>query len=145
MSDPFPSNPPVPGRRALILIDHGSRAAEANALLERVADLVRARALGGDDFAVVQIAHMELAPPDLHEAFDRCAAAGASEIVVVPYFLAPGRHASEDIPRMAREAAAAHPGIAWRLAAPLGLDDRMADLVLTRALEATRSEASDPS
>ena len=46
------------------------------------------------------VAHMELAKPSLAEGLARCAASGASEVVVCPYFLGPGRHTSRDIPRL---------------------------------------------
>lgn len=53
----------------------------------------------------------------------RCAAChtGAKRIVVTPYFLGPGRHWQEDIPTLAAEAAAKHPGTEFLIAAPLGL------------------------
>lgn len=119
-------------RRAILLIDHGSRRAEANAMLERVADLVRAEA--GPD-VVVSIAHMELASPTIAEGFAACVEAGADEVVAHPFMLAPGRHAAEDIPRMVEEAAAAHPGVRWRVTDPLGAHPLLARIVLDRCAE----------
>lgn len=113
--------------QALLLVDHGSRLAEANAQLDALAELVRARTS-----AVVRVAHMELASPTVAEAFDACVADGATEVVVVPVFLGPGRHASEDIPRLAAEAAARH-AVAWRVAPVLGAHPLLAELVLERA------------
>ena len=49
---------------------------------------------------IVHFAHMELAAPTLEQAFDACVSDGAREIVVHPYFLAPGRHSTDDIPRL---------------------------------------------
>ncbi|MCZ7686866.1 MAG: hypothetical protein M5U28_52225 [Sandaracinaceae bacterium] len=89
--------------QALLLVDHGSRLAEANAQLDALAALVRARTGG-----IVRLAHLELASPTIAEGFEACVADGAAEVVVVPVFLAPGRHAGEDIPRIAAEAAARH-------------------------------------
>ena len=54
-------------------------------------------------------------------------------MVVCPYFLGPGRHTSRDIPRLVEEARAAHPELRVRVAAPLGFDERLVDLVLARA------------
>lgn len=120
---------------ALILVDHGSRIADANEMLERLVERLRKRGV----YDVVEAAHMELAQPDLAAAFARCATQGAGSVVVVPYFLAPGNHASRDIPALAAEAAAAHPSIEWRIAAPLGIDDRLLDVVEARAGEALRT------
>lgn len=121
----------TPQPPAIVLIDHGSRRPEANAALEAVASMMRVAAPDRH----VEIAHMELAQPDLAAAVAACVAAGARAVVVVPYFLGHGRHTSEDIPRLAREAAATHPDLAVTVAAPLGPDPRLAALALTRASE----------
>ncbi len=121
---------------ALIVIDHGSRLQEANEMLDEVAARLKNRA----QYPIVEFAHMELAPPDLKTAFTRCVERGAGTVVIVPYFLSPGNHARNDIPAQAAEAAALHPDVSWRVAAPLGLDDRLLDVVESRALEAMRTE-----
>lgn len=126
-SDSFPT--------ALIVIDHGSRLEEANAMLEIVAGRLKKRA----SFPVVEHAHMELAPPDLKTAFEKCVERGARRVVIVPYFLSPGNHARNDIPAQAAEAAAPFPDVAWQVAAPLGLDDRLLDVVEDRAGEALKA------
>jgi len=123
---------------AIVLVDHGSRRDEANRTLEEVAALVRAAAPD----RVVRAAHMELAAPSVAEAVDACVAEGAREVVVVPYFLAPGRHSTRDIPRLAREAAARHPGVAVRVAEPLGTHPKLAELVLERARDREGAERS---
>lgn len=115
----------------LLIVDHGSRRAEANAQLEDIAARVRVRAPG----AAVAIAHMELAPPDIATGFAALVAQGATEIHVLPYFLSDGRHSREDIPRIVGEAAAPHPRVTWRIAAPLGPHDLLAELLLVRARE----------
>jgi len=116
--------------RGLVLVDHGSRRDEANAVLSVVADLVRDR---GESDLLVRYAHMELAAPTIDEAIDACVAGGASAIVVVPYFLAPGRHASHDIPLAVAEAAKRHPTIPMRVTEPLGIHPLLADVVLERS------------
>jgi sirohydrochlorin ferrochelatase len=81
---------------------------------------------------IVEAAHMELAEPTIEQAFDRCVAQGATMVVVHPYFLAPGRHSTTDIPRMAGEAAAKHPGVRFHVTQPLGLDEKIAQLMTQR-------------
>ena len=114
---------------AIVLVDHGSRREEANRSLERVTAWVREESPDRP----VHAAHMELASPGLADAIAACVAEGAREIVVVPYFLAPGSHSTRDIPQLARDAAANHPGISVRVTAPLGPDPTLARLVLIRA------------
>jgi sirohydrochlorin cobaltochelatase len=115
--------------RAIILVDHGSRHAAANQTLFDVAELVRTEV--GEGW-LVAAAHMEIEPPTIGEAIATCIAEGAREIVVQPYFLALGRHASEDIPRLVQEVAKAHPGVAFRVAEPLGAHALLAKLVALR-------------
>lgn len=121
-----------PSDSALVVIDHGSRRAEANELLEDVARRVASRGR----YLCVEAAHMELAEPTLAMAVDRCVEAGALRIIVVPYFLAMGRHMTRDIPALVEECQARHPDVAFDLAQPLGSDDRMIEIVLDRAAEA---------
>jgi sirohydrochlorin ferrochelatase len=115
-------------KRAILLVDHGSRRIEANEQLERIAELVAARLPD----AIVHIAHMEIAEPDIAHGVDACAADGADEIVVHPYFLAPGNHSTNDIPRLVREAAARHPSLRVRMSEPLGLHPKLVDVILER-------------
>ena len=65
-------------------------------------------------------------------------------MVVAPYFLGPGRHWTEDIPRLAREAAALHPGVVHLVSAPLGLHEsiaRVLDERVERCLAVSAGEA----
>jgi len=120
-------------KRAILLVDHGSRRSEANDLLAQMAEQV---ALRVPDSAVF-FAHMELASPTIAEGVAACAAAGADEIVVQPYFLGPGSHTTHDIPRLVREAAAAHPGLRVAISEPLGAHPKLVDVILDRIERAT--------
>jgi hypothetical protein len=51
----------------------------------------------------------------------------------VPVLPRPGKHWTGDIPRLARDAAADHPGTSYHVAMPLGLDDLILDLLAKRA------------
>jgi len=117
-----------PGQRALLLVDHGSRRPAANRLLDELAERVRARRPG----LIVEVAHMELAPPDVAEGIERCFRRGARRIVVHPYFLGPGSHSQVDIPRIAADAASMHPGLEIVVSEPLGVHDSLVDVVLDR-------------
>jgi sirohydrochlorin ferrochelatase len=126
-------------KSAILIVDHGSRLPPANEQLRRLAERVRSQAPAG---TIVRHAHMELGSPDIGEALAACVAEGASEVIVLPYFLAPGRHSTRDIPRLVEEAARRHPGVRVRVSEPLGLDDRLAEVVLDRvgAARAARKE-----
>jgi sirohydrochlorin ferrochelatase len=112
----------------IIVVDHGSRKAAANDQLREVTELFQRVART----AIVEPAHMELAEPTIAQAFDRCVAQGATLVLVHPYFLAPGRHSTADIPRLTAEAAARHPEVRFHVTQPLGLDETIAALMLRR-------------
>ncbi len=114
----------------LIIVDHGSRRAESNAMLEEVARLFADRFAG--DFGVVEPAHMELAMPDIAAAYDACVARGVTRVTLVPFFLAKGKHWTKDIPSLVSQAAQKHPGTTYRIAEPLGIDDLILDLLKKR-------------
>jgi sirohydrochlorin cobaltochelatase len=81
------------------------------------------REAGG--YASVRHAHMELAHPTIEEGFDALVADGIVHVVVLPYFLALGRHASDDIPKLCEQAAGRHGELSWRLADPVGTSPKM--------------------
>ena len=119
-------------KRAILLIDHGSRRAEANALLEDVAEQVRRRA----PESIVEVAHLEIAKPDIAEGIDACVKLGATKIVVHPYFLGPGRHTTEDIPAQVARAAERHPNVRIRISEALGGHTALIDAILDRVSDA---------
>jgi sirohydrochlorin ferrochelatase len=126
----------------VIVVDHGSRRAEANAMLEEVVRLF-GRVTG---WPIVEPAHMELAEPTVARAFARCVERGAKTVVCFPYFLAPGRHWDEDIPRLMEEAAADHEGIKWLVTSPLGLHEGIAGVMdgrIRHCLAHTAGEADE--
>ncbi len=116
----------------VVVVDHGSRKAPANDMLLEVVE--HFQALTGA--AIVEPAHMELAEPSIPQAFARCVERGAVKVVIHPYFLAPGRHSMSDIPEMAAEAAAQHPGIPYVVTAPLGIDEGLMRVMERRVREA---------
>lgn len=117
---------------AILLVDHGSRRHEANAALDAMAELVRARA--PEDIRVMT-AHMELCAPSIEEAIAMLVSQGITELVVHPYFLGEGRHVTEDIPALVAAASARFLGLSVRITKPLGLHALLAELVLVRVSE----------
>ncbi len=125
---------------ALILVDHGSRRQESNRMFEDFVTSFR----DDSDYTIVEAAHMELAEPTIGDAYDRCVAAGATTIVVCPYFLLPGRHWDRDIPALTAEAAQRHPGTRFLVSAPIGLHPLMRDVIGSRVAECiAHSEGRD--
>lgn len=86
---------------------------------------------------IVEGAHMEIAEPTIADAVRKCASAGATTIVVAPYFLSRGRHIQEDIPALVAAAQEQHPGVKCIVAEPIGLDPLMAQLIEMRVQTAS--------
>ncbi len=129
-------------RLGIVIVDHGSRRSEANSRHEAFVREWRARGR----FPIVEPAHMELAEPSLGSAFDSCVAAGATMVVVAPYFLWPGDHWDRDIPALAAEASLRHPGIHYLVSAPLGPHPLLSDIVedrIDRCLAHARGHAPE--
>ncbi len=116
----------------IILVDHGYVIPEANQTLLEVVRVFRE----STGMAIVEPAHMELAEPTIAQAFTSCVEQGAKHVVIHPYFLSPGRHGTSDIPRMAAQAAADHPGTDVTVTEPLGADPRISEVILLRIQEA---------
>jgi sirohydrochlorin ferrochelatase len=127
-----PSKTPYLG---VLLVDRGSKIDSANESLEKLA-----RAIGADGrYHAVRHAHMELASPDINAGFDQLVAEGVGRIIVLPYFLALGRHASRDIPRLCLQAAERHAGLDWALAEPIGTSPGIAAIIDERINAALRT------
>ena len=115
--------------KSLLLVAHGSRRPASNDEVRRLADALRERA--GNGYASVSCAFLELAEPSIPAGIDACVAAGASEIVVLPYFLAAGRHVVNDIPGAVAERQQAHPQVRMRITPYLGAAQDIPALLLS--------------
>jgi len=113
--------------RAVLLIDHGSKSDEANRVLDGLGRQVEE--LTG---LPVRVAHMQWAEPSIHDAVDACARDGVRDLVVVPVFLAPGKHSMKDIPRMVSEAIRKHPGMTHSMGTPLGAHPKIAEVIVEK-------------
>jgi sirohydrochlorin ferrochelatase len=113
---------------------HGSRVAEANDALYRVAEMVGQQ--GG--FAIVEVAFREQHPPNIQAGIDACVARGAQRILLYPYFLYAGAHVLEDLPDEMAVAARRHPGLEMVLSTPLGVHPKLAEIVCERIDETLR-------
>lgn len=128
-----------PQRIGVVVVDHGSRRAASNELLNEVVALFE-RVSG---MPIVEPAHMELAEPSIAAAFAKCVERGAETVVVFPYFLSPGRHWSQDIPQLAAEAARSHPAVRYQVTSPLGLHELMAEVMGERIAQCLQRSLHD--
>ena len=116
--------------KAILLVDHGSVRKEANEMLIDMAKLVQSMA---GDAAIIRYAHMELAEPTIAEGIASCVEEGATDVVVFPYMLSPGRHSTTDIPRMVNEVAPNYPNVRFSVTPPFGINEKLGEVILSRA------------
>jgi len=102
--------------KGIILFGHGARNPDWAAPFQRIRDSILAR----QPDARVEMGFLELMRPTLDEGIDCLVAQGASEIVIVPIFMAAGSHVKKDLPLLAASAMDRHPTLAITLADPVG-------------------------
>ena len=118
-------------RIALLLIAHGSRRPEANADLEHVAAELRERG----HYPIVQVSFLELAEPAIEAGGVLCVQADATDVILLPYFLSPGKHVVEDLSAARDRLSQRFPGVRFVLAEPLGRHPLILDVLEQRAKE----------
>lgn len=116
---------------AILYICHGSRvkqaADEAVAFIHKVMQKV--------DAPIQEIGFLELAEPSISESFERCVEQGATTIIAVPILLLTAAHAKEDIPAELAQLQARNPEIEIKLGSPIGVHEKMINILLERINE----------
>lgn len=120
----------------VIILVHGSRgergAAEISQAFHRLS-----RGVSAFITPNVEIigAALQFNQPDLEQAAAALVQKGAGRIIVVPYFLFPGRHITEDIPETIAGLERRHPRTRFLVTGNLGLEESFIDVLATRLLE----------
>jgi len=117
--------------KGIILLGHGSRDPLWRKPMEAVAARIAERAPG----LMARCAYLELEQPNLELAAADLVAAGARSLKVIPMFLGTGRHVRDDLPVLIEGLRVSQPGISVDLAASVGEDARVLDLIAAIALE----------
>ncbi|GAA6133979.1 CbiX/SirB N-terminal domain-containing protein [Oceaniserpentilla sp. 4NH20-0058] len=116
--------------KALLLIAHGSRKASSN---QEVAELANKLSQQDSEFALVAHCFLELTTPKVPDSVAQLAAQGATEVVILPYFLAAGMHVSEDLPELLSQAQQNFPKVSFTLLEHLGAAEQMPSWILQQA------------
>jgi sirohydrochlorin cobaltochelatase len=111
---------------AIILFSHGSLLCGAGETLAALAE--RMRACG--DGVVIEVGYLNYSEPTFESAFERCVSAGATRIVIAPYFLVAGRFVRVDLPRKIAAARRQYPQIDVQVAEAMRFHPLLADALL---------------
>ena len=112
----------------VLVIAHGSRATETEGTLDAVVSMVQERLPD----TLIECAFMGFSDRTIEKGIATLADRGVTEIKIIPYFLFMGIHMKEDIPEMAALNAANYPDIGITMGEPLGIDGRLADILVDR-------------
>ena len=124
--------------KGILLFGHGARNPEWAQPFQRIRDAILAREPG----ALVEPGFLELMRPSFDEGVECLVRQGATEIVVVPIFMAAGSHVKKDLPQMAADAMNRHVGLVIELAAPVGEAESVLRAMAAYALSAGSSFTS---
>ena len=113
---------------ALIVFAHGSKVEPANQAIHAIAADLAAKS-----GYPTEAAFLEIAEPDLPHAVDGLISRGATRIVVLPYFLAPGRHSEIDLPRIIQHLRGIHKEVRIEAAANLDGHPALVGILQDRA------------
>jgi len=116
--------------KALLIVAHGSRKDESNSEIFQLAENISHKT---NSFDIVEACFLELAKPSIPEGIESCIANEASEILIMPYFLAAGRHVLEDIPTIVDEEKAKYSGISIKSLPYFGSNPVIVDILNTLA------------
>lgn len=123
-------------KTCLILIGHGSKLPHNQETLEKLADNIRRRSR----FDRVEIAFMVRNKPTIPETVENVVEDGFTKIMFVPIFLAHGLHTKFEIPEILKtkqeELGLKGKKIEIIYGEPLGSDERIAEIVEDKALNA---------
>ena len=113
--------------KALLLIAHGSRRQASNDEVVSLAGVIAGEMK--DEYPIVQAGFLEIVQPSITEAIDRCVQLGATEVFVIPFFLAKGRHVSEDVPGDVEQARQTHGDITITITPHIGASPKLKNLI----------------
>ena len=114
--------------KGVLVIAHGSRAKETEATLDSVLSMAKSKL----PEIIMECAFMEFSDRTVEKGVSALAAKGVTEIKIVPYFLFMGVHLKRDIPEMVAGCAASYPDIKITMGEPLGVDERLANIIVDR-------------
>ena len=126
----------------ILLAGHGSPAKEAVGL-DQIARLLHGMIHNDCGNECVRVAYLQFGEPRLASALDACAKEGAKRVIIHPYFLSSGVHVTKEIPTVIREAEKRHPEVEFVYTEPLGVHNKLAELVLERINAAARITPSE--
>ena len=87
-------------------------------------------------YSLIECCYLELAEPNIAAGGEACVEAGAVDVILLPFFLSPGRHVVEDLTAARDALAQKFTAVRFVLAEALGSHPSILDVLEDRAREA---------
>ena len=113
--------------KAFLLLAHGSRRAQSNEEVQKLADCFGVQ--NQDEYPIVLAGFMELAEPTIPMIVEEAISAGATHLVILPYFLAAGTHVVDDIPSLVQTSLMDYPEVSYEILSHIGGAKGMVNLI----------------
>ena len=117
-------------KKSLLVVAHGSRKKISNIEIHQLANNISMKL---QTFSIVEACFLEIAEPSIPQGIESCVRQGASEVLILPYFLAAGRHVIEDIPNIVKEEKTKYPDISITSLPYFGSSPVIVDILKTLA------------
>ena len=117
-------------KKSLLVVAHGSRKKISNIEIHQLANNISMKL---QTFCIVEACFLEIAEPSIPQGIESCVKQGASEVLILPYFLAAGRHVIEDIPNIVDEEKTKYPDISITSLPYFGSSPVIVDILKTLA------------
>jgi sirohydrochlorin ferrochelatase len=124
-------------KKALLIVDRGSREQDVRQELQEICSLAKRRA--GYDYA--DYCFLEVLPPFIAEGIEKCVGSGAGFITVMPYFLYPGMKLKDTVKQSAQIGKSKN--LKMAITKPLSYHPMMAQLIAERIGELKRDRQID--
>ncbi|WP_309246464.1 sirohydrochlorin chelatase [Virgibacillus pantothenticus] len=125
--------------QGVLYVSHGSRyadaTAEATAFLEAVKEQV--------NLPLQEICFLELASPNMMQGIANLVAQGATSIAIIPVLLLQAGHYYHDIPQVIAQQRALYPAVSFSYGQPLGVQDRIIQILAERIDQAVAERRPD--
>ncbi|MEG6523266.1 sirohydrochlorin chelatase [Desulfotomaculum sp. 1211_IL3151] len=115
-------------QKGVIILGHGSRYQEANREVFQITEQVKTV----ETDAKVETGFLQFAEPTLPQIVEEMNQQGVKVIIVVPLLLTWGSHIQQDLPILLQAQKRLYPHITFQLAPHLGVDRRIAEIILDR-------------
>ena len=120
----------INNKKSLLIVAHGSRKKVSNIEIHQLANNI---SLKLHSFHIVEACFLEIAEPSIPQGIESCIKQGASEVLILPYFLAAGRHVLEDIPDIVDQEKTKYPDVSITSLPYFGSSPVIVDILKTLA------------